>query len=151
MIQFCLLPVKMTNSGFSNSLSLGSVETVSAKHFTFSSKVGMIDEKDVIAMKRWIYICLIVVFSLTFVVSAFFLTRYFLQSRDQQAQFDRLAGLVAQQTVPGRDDPSAAGSSYDAYVQITHPVTGEQIRILRQYAQLFLENPHMAGWMHIPG
>lgn len=102
-------------------------------------------------MKRWIYICLIVVFSLTFVVSAFFLTRYFLQSRDQQAQFDRLAGLVAQQTDPGRDDPSAAGSSYDAYVQITHPVTGEQIRILRQYAQLFLENPHMAGWMHIPG
>jgi len=101
-------------------------------------------------MKRWIYIILIILFAAVFAVSAFVLVRYYSQSRDQQSEFDQLAQLVAQQTVPVPEDPAAPTVAYDPFTSVTHPVTGETVYVLREYAPLFLENPHTVGWMHIP-
>lgn len=101
-------------------------------------------------MKRWIYIGSICIFALIFLISSFLLIRYLNESRKQQSQFDELLRQVEQSTVP-QQDPEVTSEEYDPYVTVTHPVTGEQLSILRQYAQLFQQNPHMAGWMHIPG
>lgn len=106
-------------------------------------------------MKRWLYVTLIVIFSLVFLVSGFFLVRYFLASRKQQSQFDELAQLVAQvQTDPAADiepaDTSATQTDpSDPFVTLTDPDTGVPVQVLRQYAKLYERNNHLIGWMCI--
>ena len=47
-------------------------------------------------MKKWMSNSLIVIFALVFLVSAFFLGKYFWESRQQKGQYDQLAQLVEQ-------------------------------------------------------
>ena len=115
-------------------------------------------------MKKWMYGALIIFFSLMFLISAGFLADYFIKSRKQAAQFDDLSSLVAeiqQQTLP-KENPSnntnQQNSSGDlltlpesAYMTVTHPETGEELRILREYAPIFQKNPDLVGWIKIEG
>ena len=99
-------------------------------------------------VKKIAFIFLLTVFSGVFVVSAFFLGRYWLDSKQQSDKYDNLAQQVAQiQQAVGSED-------YVPEVIVTAPYadpeTNEQTVILPEYAQLYLENPDMVGWINIP-
>lgn len=122
-------------------------------------------------MKKWVYNLVVLIFIAAFLVSGFFLVRYFLESRKQQTAFDDLAALVAQaqtppqtQTQPQTPTPTAPSSNSStepanepteptlpALVEIQHPQTGESMSILREYAPVYSQNTDMVGWMQIEG
>lgn len=122
-------------------------------------------------MKRWLSNILLVIFAAVFAVCAYILVDYFLESRQQQGDFDELAALVGtrpqlviptepensestQQTV----DPNWGGLDLtpnvdpnEGLIPINHPDTGELFYILPEYATVFMKNTDMVGWMTIPG
>lgn len=109
-------------------------------------------------MKRWLNTALIVLFSCVFLISAFYLGSYFLKSRQNQSRYDDLAALVQQNIAPAPEASVPSGELDDApatepsaLVEVTHPVTGESVTVLRQYAQLYQMNPDLAGWLKIEG
>ena len=96
-----------------------------------------------------------IVFAVTFLVSAGILVKRAIDDRTQNRQNDHLAGLVQQ--VPVKRPPISSDGPSDTYeeplsafVEIPHPVTGETIKILREYAPVFQLNPDMVGWISLP-
>lgn len=113
-------------------------------------------------MKRWLSNLLIIVFVCIFLVSGFFLVRYWLDSRKQATQFDDLAQLMEQDrltppqatpTPPADPDDSSQELPSDALtselVNVIDPKTGKTIRILPEYVHLFALNPDLVGWITI--
>ena len=123
-------------------------------------------------MKRWLSNVLLVIFGAVFVVSAYLLIDYYIESSQQKEQFNALANLVqqarpqqpatqpqkaesTQQTVdPNWDGPIIAptdDSIHEELVPINDPDTGEQIYVLPEYADVYLMNTDLVGWMTIEG
>ncbi len=100
---------------------------------------------------------LLVIFLVIFLVSGFFLARYFIHSHQSQSEFNELAEMVsqAQEQTPAPSAPNdPSGESVPAApetVTITHPRTGEQMEILKQYAEVFNRNSDLVGWMTLEG
>ncbi len=112
-------------------------------------------------MKRWLSNLLIIVFAVVFLVSAFFLGRYLLDSRQSQRQFDELAQLMEQAmpTVPPvQEQESVQGESaaqditepVSELVEVIDPKTGETVQVLPEYAELYKRNSDLVGWIAIP-
>lgn len=115
--------------------------------------------------RKVIYIVLIVVFLAIFLVSGWYLLDYFRQSRRSQGEFSGLASMVDDirnqmtvTTTPANpDDPTAPTSgdetapTLDPYETVNDPITGEPRTLLREYAQLYLLNSDMVGWIRING
>lgn len=122
-------------------------------------------------MKRWLSNILLVLFAAVFVVCAYMLIDYFVESRQQQDTFDELAALVQQgQTQNKPTDPQNSESTQntvdpnwggldltpdtdpnEGLTPIIHPDTGELFYILPEYAAVFVKNTDMIGWMTVPG
>ena len=119
-------------------------------------------------MKRWMSNSLIVIFMLVFLVSAFFLGKYFWESRQQKGQYDQLAQIVeqAKQEKPQKDpiketkpadpsDPAAptqeSTEPESELVLVIDPATGASAYVLPEYAQLYLMNTDLVGWITIDG
>lgn len=120
-------------------------------------------------MKKYgkiLYIAAIVALAGVFLYSAGSLIAYFAESKQSQGEYDDLAALVqqARPTMPPfqePDRPDAPSDSQDAtaateetepaprYVTIIHPQTGMPMDILPEYADLFLLNPDLVGWISI--
>lgn len=98
---------------------------------------------------------LLVIFVLIFLVSGFFLVRYFLNSRKSQNDFNELANMVSEaqvQTQPqDADEPDASQPAAPEMVTVTNPRTGEEMEILKQYAEIFNLNSDLVGWMRLDG
>lgn len=116
-------------------------------------KLKSLDRKK---LKRYLLPCMMLFFSAIFLISAGVLVKRALEDRQQAKQNDYLASLVQQeqQQAQVQRPPISSGDSYteplSAFVEITHPVTGEPIQILREYASVYQLNPDMAGWLNIP-
>lgn len=133
--------------------------------FTFLQIHSIIAGEDVIYLKKWLYTVLLIFFSAVFLVSAFFLGKYLLESRKQQSAFNDLASLVdqvQQQTgsvarpiLPNNnskpDDPTEPTVTEPPMVEVTNPTTGETFLALPEYALLYEMNPHLVGWIKIDG
>lgn len=125
-------------------------------------------------MRRALYYTLLIIFIAVFLVSGYFLLDYFLASREASSAYDELSQQVeqARQDVPvlesndkdavldfisGINDSSVLehddGSNTHApeLVTVTDPETGEEVSILPEYADLYLENNDLVGWIQIPG
>ena len=114
-------------------------------------------------MKKWTYRLLIAFFALTFLISACFLVDYFIKSHKHTSQFDDLSALVEQarqEPLPTESTGSAADPESEgdlpalpesAHTTVTHPKTGQALRILREYAPIFQKNPDLVGWIKIEG
>lgn len=123
-------------------------------------------------MKKILYSALIILFSAIFLVSAGFLADYFIKSKQQADQYDELSNLVDQAQQEQQDDTSSSennntidssdssdsSDSHDApkpivsdYLTITHPDTGEKMKILREYSLIFPMNTDMVGWIKVEG
>lgn len=111
-------------------------------------------------MKRFLYVALIVIFSATFLISAYLLGSYFWESKQEQDRYDELAQLM--QTTPPDTTPTASGGEATTpseapteptspWVQITDPETGELVEVLPEFAPLYELNNDIVGWLTIPG
>lgn len=109
---------------------------------------------------RYILPILMIIFSVTFLVCAGVLAKKALDNHKQAKQNQHLADLVlqVQQETPVQRPPiSPDGPSQDyqeppsAFTEITHPVTGEPVKVLREYAPVYQLNSDMVGWINVPG
>ena len=113
-----------------------------------------------IILKRWMYITLMVVFIAVFLFSGGYLLNYFLNSRQAQSDYDKLANLVENVTVPttptlddtiGSTDPTATAETIPAHVDVVDPETGETVSVLYQYAPIYELNNDLIGWIRVDG
>ena len=119
-------------------------------------------------MKRWMSNSLIVIFMLVFLVSAFFLGKYFWESRQQKDQYDQLAQIMeqAKPTTPPIEparptepiDPAKpedpvpeTTEPVSELVPVTDPVTGQTVQMLPEYEELYAMNTDLVGWITIDG
>ncbi|MBQ4641180.1 MAG: class B sortase [Oscillospiraceae bacterium] len=131
-------------------------------------------------MKRWLNNLLLIIFSIVFIVSLWLLIDYYAESRKQKDTYDDLASLVDQYRPVSPTSPTVSnnstgesaddnhtGESPDAtapsdgntgtqspssnYVEMRHPVTGETIQVLPEYARIFTLNSDLVGWIRIDG
>ncbi len=138
--------------------------------------------KDVSILKKWLNNLLLIIFSIVFIASLWFLVDYYVESRKQKDTFDQLANLVDQYrpTAPQPTSPNNTTDSTDStspsqendnpqdstdptqgnvdtpttnpdYVEVVHPSTGETIKVLPEYARIFMLNSDVVGWMRIDG
>ena len=127
-------------------------------------------KKKSVFLKKHLFTILMVVFSAIFLVSAALLVDYFINSKKQKQQHNELAGIVEQiqqqqqQQNPNINnnpaDPDATGGTdiynplvgnNNPYVEVTHPVTGKPMNVLREYSTVYLMNTDMVGWIKIEG
>ena len=106
-------------------------------------------------IKRYLPPCLMLFFAAIFLVSAGVLAKRAWEDYHQAEQNDHLVDLVQKEQAQVQRPPITSGnSSYveplSAFVEIAHPVTGEPVKVLREYASVYQLNPDMAGWIHIP-
>lgn len=111
-------------------------------------------------MKRWVLNLLLVLFGVTFLVSAFFLGRYFLESKKSADLYSDLANRVNSATIPqaanppdSTDDnlPEDPETTLPALVDAVNSDTGEIVQVLPEYAEIFEMNSHTVGWIRIDG
>ena len=112
-------------------------------------------------MKRWCFILLFIFFSLTFLVSAYLLTDYLLESKKQQGEFDALTQIKEQAVSAPKVDISAQTDSAvqdnteptaeTTLVEVTNPETGEPLYVLPEFTELYKMNSHIVGWITIDG
>jgi sortase B len=104
-------------------------------------------------MKKFLYRFFLFFFAGVFLVSAFMLGRYWLNSKQNDDQYNDLAEQVAQiqaqQTQPVPDD-SDVPEVTDTTEPVQAPVSGGERRILPEYAPLYEQNSDMVGWIQIP-
>ena len=102
-------------------------------------------------MPKWIYKALVLVFAVIFLISGGLLLNYYVKDSQAEESFENIAEIVEQvkntrPTVqPGETDPTVE------LVAVQHPVTGDTVMVLPEYAQVFTENPDTVGWICIDG
>lgn len=114
-------------------------------------------------MKGWVTNLLIVFFAAVFLVSGYFLVDYYLESNAQKSEFDNLASIMEQATVPTQipeentvlpdvDSPAAPTEPVQPLlVPVQDPETGETVEVLPEFAELYTLNNDIVGWMRIDG
>ena len=122
-------------------------------------------------MKRWMTNGLIAVFACVFLVSAFFLVNYFIQSQRAQEQFDNLNNLrdpnytsPIVHTTAGSgnnndpttgDDPihdvtkPSVSDEHKGLIEVKDPETGSSVWVLPEFGQLYQINNDIVGWISI--
>ena len=105
-------------------------------------------------MKKWMYNALIGLFAAVFLVSAGFLASYFIEGWIQQSRYDDLSAMKGEATP--RPTISEKGEVIQSaeppkLVEVTDPETGDAVALLPEFADLYLQNNHIVGWLTIPG
>ena len=106
---------------------------------------------------RYLLPCLMIVFAAIFLISAGVLVKRAIDDQKQTKQNKYLASLVVQQQQQVQRPPvSVDGPSHtyeeplSAFVEMRHPITGEPIKVLREYAPIYQLNSDMVGWINLP-
>ncbi len=108
-------------------------------------------------MKKWIYNLLILLFVAVFVISAGYLGYYYIDAYRQQSRYDDLAEMMEHDTTPrptvSQDNGAEATDPIPetTFVEVTDPETGETVRLLSKFAELYTLNNDIVGWLTIPG
>lgn len=106
-------------------------------------------------MKKWMYNALIILFSAIFLGSAGYLASYLIDSRQEAQIYNNLQQIVSNDTTPrptiNDDDTVPPSSTSPKLVEITDPETGETVSVLPKFAELYVMNNDIVGWLQIPG
>lgn len=105
-------------------------------------------------ISKILYITVILLLAAVFLYAGGSLLGYYLESRESQDKYNSLANLVsaARPTEPQTTDPTAESTEPPSpWVTITDPVTGAAMDILPEYADAYLLNTDMVGWITIDG
>lgn len=104
-------------------------------------------------MKKWLYYGLIVLFSAIFLFSAVMLILYFAESDKQEKVYTELSQIhesAVDEAPPIPVDEAGIPHPEDIRVTVNDP-NGNPISILPEFVQLYSLNPHIVGWITIPG
>lgn len=104
-----------------------------------------------------LYIILLILLLAVFAVSAGLLIKYWVESLQSQQTYDDIKNVVGDYTRPALNpgesrpagDPTVETTS--PYATVTDPKTGLQFEVLKQFAQLYEQNPDLVGWITVPG
>lgn len=104
--------------------------------------------------KKWIYNALIVVFAAVFLVSGGMLVKYFIDGNQQKELYDDLSSskpsVTPRPTIS--DEPDATEEvTPPQLVEVTDPETGKTVSVLPEFADLYVKNNDIVGWLTIPG
>lgn len=108
-------------------------------------------------MKKWIYNTLTIVFATVFLISAGFLAYYYIDSYLQESRYSQLSAMMEpvtprpQVTAPVDPQNTEPTPTEPEYVEVTDPETGETVRLLPEFQELYLLNNDIVGWIRIPG
>lgn len=106
-------------------------------------------------MKRWVYYILIALFSTVLLISAGFLANYYIEAYRQQARYDALSELMENASSTPRPTITAEEDlpepTAPTLVEVTDPETGETVRLLPEFTELYSLNNDIVGWLTIPG
>lgn len=108
-------------------------------------------------MSRKLYNILIAVFAVIFLVSAFMVGSYFIESIQAQSDYDEITKLMesgkdqVQSTVPFIPPVQSIPEIPDSTDPSVPPETTATPTILPEYAALYLQNDDMVGWIEIEG
>ena len=106
-------------------------------------------------MKKYIFPALIAVFAVVFLISSAVVLEYVIESKKQRDQYNDLSDIVEQ--IKQEQLGANQGSSGDANTgilsteDVRHPLTGEYIKVLREYVPILERNSDLVGWLKIPG
>ena len=107
-------------------------------------------------LSRILYWILLLVLAAVFLYSGGALLDYYLDSRESQQTYDEIRDIKGDYTRPTYDPqatvPSEAATAptESPYTTVTDPETGEPVEVLKEFAQLYTENPDIVGWLTIP-
>lgn len=126
--------------------------------FTFREKEGIIvtiyTRKEEPRVKKVIYYILLVVFAAVFLVSLYSVGSYFLDSRETNSLYSGLSDIKNQYkpsaVTPETDPDGSVVENPDATEAGSGVFTPDGQEILPEYAQLYLMNPDLVGWITIP-
>ena len=102
-----------------------------------------------------LYIILLIALFAVFAVSAGLLIKYWVESAQSQQTYNEIKEVVGSYTRPAqgatrpKGDPTTPTTS--PYVTVTDPKTGADFEVLRQFGELYGQNPDLVGWISIPG
>lgn len=108
-------------------------------------------------MSRKLYNILIVIFAIIFLISAFMVGSYFIESSKAQSDYDEITKLMEsgkeqiQSTVPFIPPVQNIPEIPDSTDSSTPIETTAAPTILPEYAALYLQNDDMVGWIEIEG
>lgn len=105
-------------------------------------------------MKKWMYNALIGVFAAVFVISAGFLAAYFIDGWVQQGRYNELSAMkenTSSRPVISEDGEVIQSAEPPKLVEVTDPETGETVLVLPEFAELYVQNNDIVGWLTIPG
>lgn len=106
-------------------------------------------------MKKLLIITLIVIFAAAFLFSAIYLADHRKNSNENSRLYEDLAYQVdqARQTIPVESNPHNASTTEPTsmYTTVTDPETGKEVELLPEYAQVYLQNNDLVGWIRIDG
>lgn len=105
-------------------------------------------------MKKWMYNALIILFVTVFVVSAGLLAAYFIEGWQQQRRYTDLADMkeeITPRPAVGNKDNQTEEPTAPLLTEVTDPETGETVRLLPEFADLYIQNNDLVGWLTIPG
>jgi len=112
---------------------------------------------------KFLYILIIVVLAAVFFVCGFILVKYMIDSKQSQNTYNELSEIMNNQTRPTIRPPVIVDTPEDPtettapeyieniYTTVIHPVTGESVEVLPEFAELYLLNPDLVGWISIEG
>ena len=104
-------------------------------------------------MKKKIYIGLIILFAVLFVVSAFFVIRYYVQINKSEKEFQELAQIkeeALQQAIQNAPVDENGVKQEPGFVQVTDK-NGDPLMVLPEYAPIYEKNKDTVGWIKIEG
>lgn len=105
-------------------------------------------------ISKILYTAVIILLAAVFLYASGSLLKYYLESKESQDKYDSLANLVndARPTAQEVTAPSAeATEPTSPWVTVTDPVTGEEVQLLPEFADTYLLNTDMVGWIAIDG
>ncbi len=118
-------------------------------------------------LRKFIFIGLIVLFSLIFLVCVAYLAEYFIASAKQKSQYEDLSNLVQQvQQVQQDSNNNNSNEVNDTnnsdaennvqtppspFVTVINPANQTPMEILKEYAPIYNLNPDVVGWIEIEG
>lgn len=99
-------------------------------------------------MKKSVYILIVVLLLLVFCVSAFFVGRYILESREQAQQSAALADL--KNSIKATEPEATTGETTPEGTFGAEEIRDEN-GMLIEYGEIYAQNPDLVGWIRIDG
>lgn len=98
-----------------------------------------------------LYITAILLLTAVFLYAGGSLLKYGLESRESRNKYDSLANLGDAARPTELEVTDATAEPVSPWITITDPATGDPIEILPEYAEAYVLNTDMVGWIAIDG